>query len=156
MIRFDLLTTLARALTEVPEGQFEFNRWAGEGWTGTTDLSCGTPACAIGWATTMPEFQALGLRLVKVRGQVGVTNREIFADEADHFDAFTESIRTIKHLFGLTHDQAIRLFTPHDEPEFGEDGKPRPIGSDGCLWPRATPAEVGAHITRFVELGGRT
>lgn len=28
-------------------------------------LSCGTTACALGWATTIPEFQALGLRFSK-------------------------------------------------------------------------------------------
>lgn len=57
------LNVLARKLDTVPEVRFNYRRWVGSDWRGKPDLSCGTTACALGWATTIPEFVALGLRL---------------------------------------------------------------------------------------------
>ncbi|MGH7749129.1 MAG: hypothetical protein ACREQ5_30855, partial [Candidatus Dormibacteria bacterium] len=48
---------------DVPADRFDFAHWVGKDWAGAPDLSCGTSACALGWATTIPEFQALGLKL---------------------------------------------------------------------------------------------
>ncbi len=47
-------------------GRFYFNNWVGgiEGsWRGKPDFSCGTSACALGWATTMKSCRKAGLRM---------------------------------------------------------------------------------------------
>lgn len=58
------LLVLADFLETVPASRFHMDVWVGDDWKGAADLSCGTAACAMGWATTIPEFQQLGLRLV--------------------------------------------------------------------------------------------
>lgn len=46
--------------------QFDYTNWVNRAlWKGKADLSCGTTACALGWATTIPEFRKAGLRLGK-------------------------------------------------------------------------------------------
>ncbi len=56
------LKVLARFLrTEVPREQFDLDSWA----TDQDFESCGTTACAFGWATQIPEFNEAGLRLAE-------------------------------------------------------------------------------------------
>jgi hypothetical protein len=59
----ELLTELADFLDRLPEERFDYTRWVGRDWRGSPDLSCGTTACAIGWATTLPSWRAAGLAL---------------------------------------------------------------------------------------------
>ena len=47
------LLTLASFLDSVPWEQFDLESWFGEN-------HCGSTACAIGWATRIPEFQEQG------------------------------------------------------------------------------------------------
>lgn len=47
------------------EGRFDMRSWVGRDWEGDPSLSCGTAACAAGWATTIPHFRAQGLRLTR-------------------------------------------------------------------------------------------
>jgi hypothetical protein len=56
------LLLLADFLEKLPPERFNYGEWVGKDWGGKQDLSCGTTACALGWACTMPEFQALGLK----------------------------------------------------------------------------------------------
>jgi hypothetical protein len=60
-----LLLLLADFLDKLDPARFDYTDWVGDSWEGKQDLSCGTTACAMGWACTMPEFRALGLRLGK-------------------------------------------------------------------------------------------
>jgi hypothetical protein len=60
------LIKLAKFLEELPPKRFNFSRWVGLDWKGSKDLSCGTTACALGWAATMPEFRRLGLEIHRV------------------------------------------------------------------------------------------
>lgn len=60
------LLKLAAFLEQLDPKRFNYRRWVGDDWKGAQDLSCGTTACALGWAATMPEFQELGLRLEQV------------------------------------------------------------------------------------------
>lgn len=69
------LLKLAQFLKTVPAERFNMGVWVGDDWKGDPDLSCGTSACALGWATVIPEFRRLGLRLVKPRGFWGGTVR---------------------------------------------------------------------------------
>lgn len=57
------LLKLADKLDTVPRKQFDYSAWVGDDWKGAPDLSCGTTACALGWATTIPSFRRLGLKL---------------------------------------------------------------------------------------------
>ncbi len=61
----DRLLLLADFLETVPPERFDMARWTGVDWAGKSDLSCGTAACAMGWATTIPQFRKLGLKLNK-------------------------------------------------------------------------------------------
>lgn len=57
------LLKLAAFLRTLPRRRFDYTNWVGIDWKGAKDFSCGTTACALGWATTMPAFQRLGLRM---------------------------------------------------------------------------------------------
>lgn len=57
------LRELADLLDSLPPERFSYASWVGRSWEGDPDLSCGTTACALGWATTMPELRRAGLSL---------------------------------------------------------------------------------------------
>lgn len=57
------LLALAAFLRTLPQKRFDYGLWVGSDWRGAQDLSCGTTACAFGWAATMPQFRRLGLRI---------------------------------------------------------------------------------------------
>lgn len=123
------LLKLADFLDALPPGRFHYNRWVGAGWQGAQDLSCGTTACALGWAAAMPTFRRLGLRLSwsdgfgKVKGPNGSVD----------FNAAAE-------VFGISLQEAVFLFCPRSQ-----------LGTYGWS-PRgdAAPQEVAAHLRRFV------
>lgn len=55
-MRADLLLELADFLDQLyrtKPARFNFGTWVGNDWQGHPDLSCGTTACAWGWATTL-------------------------------------------------------------------------------------------------------
>jgi hypothetical protein len=94
---------------------------------GKTDLSCGTQACALGWATTIPSIRRAGLILQKYRysngGFISLRGNDTIAPLA-----------AAAQVFGITYDDANHLFMPHER---GEN--------------EATAADVAAKIERFVE-----
>lgn len=55
------LLKLAEKLDTVPEDRFDLSSWADDRFM---PGDCGTTACAVGWACTIPEFNEAGLRLV--------------------------------------------------------------------------------------------
>ena len=59
------LRVLSAFLLTVPEENFHLNSWASAENTlqELEQHACGTTACAVGWAATIPEFKALGLEL---------------------------------------------------------------------------------------------
>jgi hypothetical protein len=125
------LLKLAAFLEKLPTERFNYQFWVGKDWEGKADLSCGTTACALGWATTMPEFRRLGLQLVKLNSNY----------------AFVVSARTgasafgaAQEIFGLDQDESAYLFSP-GILYHGEESPPR----------TATPREVASHIRDFVK-----
>lgn len=78
----------------VADERFYLATWAGNSetpWEGKQDLSCGTSACAMGHAVTIPEFRADGLALRPApfnpgRGQLVFGNRFDFQAAADFMD----------------------------------------------------------------------
>lgn len=132
------LLKLADFLDKLPRSRFNYASWVGKDWKGKKDLSCGTTACALGWATTMPTFRKLGLRMFVDRydgdGYVGILSEE---DEGDCYAS--------EKIFGLGINEHLYLFTPAaDAPMYLAD-LPRSPGH------RATPEQVAKHIRRFVK-----
>jgi hypothetical protein len=116
------LLKLADFLETVPRKRFDFTKWVGLDWKGKADLSCGTSACAIGWATTIPSFRKLGLKLsLNDAGGTPVFNGDFGSDAVAHF--FDISILDAEFLFF-------------------------PLYND--LGDKATPKQVAKHIREFV------
>lgn len=91
-----LLKLCTERLDTLPPGRYDHSTWVGGDWGGKTDLSCGTTACAMGWATTIPSFRRLGLKL-------DPTYKIVFGDICGGIAAAIE-------LFHITQYEAERLF----------------------------------------------
>lgn len=113
----------------VMQERFDYSRWVGLDWKGMQDLSCGTRACSMGFAATMPVFQALGLSLKMFHDpfdrQYGIITLTTADDIYEREDAAAQ-------LFGITADQARDLFifgkwldkgTEHEHPTALDMGK---------------------------------
>lgn len=132
------LLRLAQFLHELPRHRFNYETFVGSRWEGAQDLSCGTTACALGWAATMPEFRRLGLRLLRVteNGAGSVTHTSL----KDTYKS-DEPFEAASIVFGINTDEAIYLFAPGVDGDRGLKSSP----SGG-----ATPKQVAAHIRQFV------
>jgi hypothetical protein len=138
------LMLVVKKLEELPPERFNFNVWVGTNWEGDPDLSCGTTACALGWATTIPELREAGLRLTKAICCTIVCI--VFGDQMGVHSPNDASISAAKAVFELTNREASFLFVPNVLPsDFDKEDRP---GSE------ATAKEVAAHIKAFVERGG--
>jgi hypothetical protein len=123
------LLKLADFLEKLPRKRFCFQWFVGLDWKGADDLSCGTTACALGWATTMPTFKRLGLAIHK--GQF--VNLVRLNKRGGPWGAATR-------LFGISRSESEYLFNPRGCPK-------RP----NCLSGDATPKQVAKHIRQFVR-----
>jgi len=65
--------------------------------------TCGTTACALGYAAVCPALQSTGLRLVADQDGANIRMHESQYGE--------NPVRMAERVFGLDHDQAQRLFT---------------------------------------------
>lgn len=136
------LLVLAEFLEKLPGERFDYSVWVGVDWQGKSDLSCGTSACALGWAATIPEFQHLGLRLARERGDTGA-GFVCLGEPRKDMALYSQSMRAARELFNVTTLEAEYLF----HPDHGD-----PNGSDEFSPPEdATASEVAAHIRRFVK-----
>lgn len=135
------LLKLADHLDDVPRNKFDYNSYVGEDWGGKANLSCGTTACALGWATTIPSFRRLGLYL-NDNFDVDIKNYNGLNSDMWGSPAIAASI-----IFGLKENEFEYLFIPRDRdlnrtpPEF-KGIKP---GEN------ATPKQVAKHIRQFVK-----
>ena len=103
-----MLLELADLLDSLPPGRFDYSHWVSSNWEGAEDLSCGTTACAAGWATTLPSFRAKGLQLYRfTRGTVAEV-RQVDDDGFEHARAF-EALANVLDI-GLV--DAYELFSP--------------------------------------------
>jgi hypothetical protein len=131
------LRTLAAFLRTLPPERFNYAHWVGDDWQGAPDLSCGTTACALGWATTIPEFRAAGLRLVRT-----VIGLEVLFEDEDGF-VTDDSTTSAEAFFDISRSDARWLFVPWTWT----------VGPDGASGPNedASALEVADHIDRFVD-----
>ena len=143
-----LLLKLADLLEKLPAKRFDYSRWVGRDWAGASDLSCGTVACALGWATTMPALRRRGLRLSEWHNVIlvptamnGLNKAQIVEEDLD--DAFTVGA----YAFDLTLNESTYLFAPERVGLWDEKRKERlPYSPPG----NAKPKTVAKHIRRFV------
>lgn len=126
---------LADFLDTLPVEKFDYGRWVGEDWQGAADLSCGTKACAAGWATTLQVFQDLGLILCHLCYDVHLKDDKCFSLDKDFAYA---SDRALMQVFDITDAQVLDLFYPNiyseDQPNQG-----------------ATPQKVAAYFRRYIQ-----
>jgi hypothetical protein len=120
------LLKLAELLEKLPRKRFDFAHWAGPDWKGAADLSCGTKACALGWATTLPSIRRLGIRLELVPYRSGRNVTTVVCPFGGPYQAGELA-------FGLSAADFECLFTPWG------NGLGRP-----------TPKQVAKHIRKFV------
>lgn len=106
------LLVLADFLEKLPPKRFDMGNWVGHDWQGAADLSCGTTACMLGWATTIHQFRRLGLRLRRGAGTNGgyitLTNTTRRADSS--------AVEVSNEIFALDYSEHARLFYAHDTP----------------------------------------
>ena len=132
------LLKLAEFLRTVPVKRFDYTKWVGKDWKGSQNLSCGTTACALGWAVTIPSFRKAGLRFKNssfenLFGETIMQADIVLRSPKTKRLLTSESLRTAEMFFGLTDDQAVWLFTPQGGESF------------------ATPKYVAQKIERFVK-----
>lgn len=101
------LRVLSKFLREfnTEEHKFEMNHW-GIKEPDTELYACGTAACAAGWATTIPEFKAEGLKLVNDDG--GDYYMIALEDPKTHLK--TLSFEALEEFFDITSDVAVDIF----------------------------------------------
>lgn len=140
------LLRLADFLDTLPSYRFKFDQWVGFDWKGAPDLSCGTTACALGWATTIPEFRELGLILVRENNgdsYPALKDSQSLRLMQEGYGSEWQCIATAaEHIFGITAADTRRLFMPVYETREGRVGR---------LGPEASPKQVAEHIRKFVR-----
>lgn len=91
--------------TKVPANRFDMGRWGMLALGATSLVECDSAACALGWATTVPEFRKEGLKLA---------SGMVFLGNLTGYEAASA-------LFGITESQASALFhglnREHEEPK---------------------------------------
>jgi len=128
------LLALADLLQKLPPKRFDYSHWVGDDWKGKQDLSCGTTACAFGWATTMPSLRRLGLVLHKSEVTLHKNGGYLFPSEA------------AKEVFGLSYAEFEYLFVPYSERDLPKYKLPVSYIPDS-----ASAKTVAAHIRNFVK-----
>lgn len=132
------LLKLADFLEKLPKERFDFSRWVGNNWGGKSNLSCGTSACAIGWASTIPSFRKAGLVLKLNITNASVNYKFVPAMKDDNFPTPDSSFRVGLEIFGLSKYDFDNLFVPG-------------LSCGGRLAENATPKMVANHIKNFVR-----
>lgn len=146
-IRFDRLLQLADLLESLPPKRFDYTKWASAVDTLTTP-ECKTTACALGWATAIPEW---GLRLAPSDSEHPcVTTSDVTDEMAANSFAWTTSKNAAMTTFGLSESEVYWLFVPSDEdPYFCEEGDE--WSDEGKPLDTASAKTVAQHIRNFVE-----
>lgn len=141
------LLSLATFLEELPRKRFFYGTWVGPTWKGKSDLSCGTTACALGWATVLPEFRRLGLRLDRDDSCITIVHNKRKKSIWDRLPFNSQPFLAGWQVFDLTKDEFDYLFTPREVR--------LPVSLDSACGEgpleSATAKQVARHIRRFVR-----
>jgi hypothetical protein len=130
------LKMIERKTRQVRPERFHFAQWAGTNWQGKPDLSCGTNACSIGWATTIPYLRKHGLHLTLsteygTEGRPWPTVLSGVHNNENHNDSILDFL-------GLTEEEFDYLFVPFN-------------GKDTALPTSATNIEVADRLQGFLR-----
>lgn len=108
----------------VKDEKFNLATWAGNDncpWAGKQDLSCGTTACAMGHAVTIPSFQELGLRLEPFQSKYATQFGRIAFDGKFDFDAAAA-------FMDISLEEAEYLFDPGQYPNDEDTSRLEVVG----------------------------
>lgn len=163
------LMLLANFLEKLPEGRFDYSRWVGNDWEGREDFSCGTTACAFGWAATLPELREAGLRAYKSGWENGFISTITLMEGINPSDVtydFELVRKAGKEIFDLNTDEFEYLFIPRENQDSYEEyiSQIESVDESDYLNPvqylfnldfspgeYATSKEVSKHIRAFVN-----
>jgi hypothetical protein len=127
----------AYVATRKPE-RFNFKTWVGSDWKGAQNLSCGTTACAFGYAPSLPYFRRLGV----------VLNRDAFGSNVllQGSNGDLCGLGAAAKVFNLTEVETSHIFAPYTK-DSTEEGY-----SKNCtIGARATPKQWAKHARRFIQ-----
>lgn len=124
---------LADFMEKLPGKRFDFRTFVGGDWKGAADLSCGTAACALGWATTMPVFRRLGLR---------VTADRCIELQGEPMNA-PLTLPKFLRIFDIDNETKFRLFFPGSSSFLFFPGDYLPAN--------ATPKQWASHARKIVK-----
>lgn len=109
-MKHELLLDLADFLEKVPPREkFSLRRWGNDENEALEKNECQSAACAMGWASIMPKFRALGLR----------SANEVLQNTKDRAPMFNGVVgfEAIGAFFGIPEGQAMMLFEAMHYPE---------------------------------------
>jgi hypothetical protein len=115
-MNIERLQTLASFLRGVPKEHFNLETWRYDNAENsvcvndeqlTSSLSCGTTACAVGWACSIPEFQEQGLAY---RGNTPSYLSVATPNGGPPVFNFYESWEAVMEFFGIDYYMAEHLF----------------------------------------------
>lgn len=154
-MNIERLTKLAELLDTVPPERFNMDYWGlASAYSNLKELNvaeCGTSACALGWACSIPEFQAAGLHLHRNGTSIRYDHFEPrFKTRSEAYpalEAIYEGFKAGAKFFGITLEQSEWLFLPreYEPPGFDQDEDPPIV---------ITPADVAARIRTLIAQGG--
>lgn len=114
------LQALATFLRTVPQRHFDLQSWrsSADGDEEVTDadlasLHCGTTACAVGWACSLPEFQAQGLTWGTDENYTGGYPIFTLPDMPDYHSGWN----AVEEFFDISYPTAEYLFSADEYPE---------------------------------------
>lgn len=131
-------------LRKLPPERFDFSTWVGtreKPFGGNPDLSCGTVACALGWAATIPSLRdkrRAGLRLEV--SLPGAFLGSLLYGKGRVVTGSYISIQAAEVAFALTHDEALYVFTWYHE--------------NSALRPESSLYAVADNMQAFIDAGG--
>jgi len=109
----------------------DYDKWDGK----NQQLTCGTSACAIGLASTLPIFRRLGLRLKKVSDDWVTTTVQPYIRGGAN--SYNQSYIDVAEKLGLDVEEYCALFTPDAPPSWFADN--------------ASPQDVARNIRSFCK-----
>lgn len=134
------LLKLAAFLRLLPPEKFDLEYWVSNskgalrGNEEADPRSCGTKACAMGWATTMPLFRRLGLVFNHGTALAQVV---VAIEREDLGYSCHDSLYVACHMFAISYQESELLFTPTVQGH------------------RSSPSEVADLIERLVQFRGK-
>ena len=133
-----MLLELADFLETLPSQRFNYGSWVGADWQGDKKLSCGTTACAGGWATTLDSFRNRGLQLY----HAPQSSQPYVAAQSIAVDFMYGSSEAMAYVLDIPSEHAVYLFAPGmTSAEFGNSSPDN----------HATAKEVAEHIRNYLQ-----